>query len=131
MGTRSITHVKNEQGETLLSFYRQFDGYLTGHGADIVAALNNGEVEIVNRYTPSHKNPEVYNGMGCLAAYLISQMKDGIGGVYIVPTGHKDCWEEYTYTLSIDNGVVMISVNDIYNGTLSSFDPQALENSDD
>lgn len=131
MGTRSITHIKNEQGETLLTFYRQFDGYLTGHGKDVVAALNNGEVEVVNGYNSTHKNPAVFNGMGCLAAYLIGQLKDGIGGLYIVPTGQKDCWEEYTYNIYINNGVVMISVNDIYDGPLSDFDPESLEAADD
>jgi hypothetical protein len=35
MSTRSLTHVKDEAGRTLVTFYRQGDGYPTGHGKDL------------------------------------------------------------------------------------------------
>ena len=38
----------------------------------------------------------VFNGMGCLAAALIKEFKDGPGGTYIVPKGDT---EEYNYVV--------------------------------
>ena len=34
MGTRSLTHIIEDK-ETLTTIYRQFDGYMSGHGSDL------------------------------------------------------------------------------------------------
>lgn len=67
------------------------------------------------RYIPFHQQAGDYaNGMGCLAAQIVAKFKPGLGGAYIVPVGQ--C-EEFNYTLSEENGLVMVSVTS-YDGVL-------------
>jgi hypothetical protein len=92
MGTRSKTTVFDKNGRPLLSFYRQFDGYYEGHGAELQAFLRDmgitDGISITDRKTA--------NGMGCLAAQLVKHFKNGIGGVYIC--NHSDS-QEYNYEI--------------------------------
>ena len=92
MGTRSLTHVV-DNNDTLLTLYRQYDGYLTGHGLDLAEFLQ--DICIVNGISGSADRKA--NGMGCLSAQLIAHLKDGVGNIYVYPPDSKDCWEEFTY----------------------------------
>jgi hypothetical protein len=122
MGTRSLTRVKNGEKE-LICLYRQFDGYPSGHGKELKELL--GDLKIVNGL--GGNDPNVANGMPCLAVQLITKLKnkqvahheemrdrfrdndamrgydpagDGMAGnLYLHPPGTHDCWEEYDYTL--------------------------------
>ena len=83
MGTRSLTHIKDDNGQTLVTLYRQYDGYPTGMGEDIKTALNNGQVSITNGYSMGDEAPATFNGMGCLGAFLVGELKEKkIGNVY-------------------------------------------------
>lgn len=114
MGTRSNTVVIND-GVKILNLYRQFDGYPTGHGAELAAFL--APLTMVNGYTPD--SMKEFNGMGCLAAQLVANFKKGVGGFYIDnPNG--DCDNDYTYTIrgntqEPDKGLTITVVD--YNGT--------------
>lgn len=115
MGTRSIIHIKDDK-KTLATIYRQYDGYPTGMGEDIKGILNNGEVEILNGYGGSSRIPSQFNGMGCLAAFLVGELKDKkIGNVYLYPANSKDMGEEYVYTLSNKKGKLYFKVQDVWN----------------
>ena len=93
MGTRSKTTIYNEENEPILSFYRQFDGYFEGHGAELQEFLLNRKV--VNGYCLADTEAEkVSNGMSCLAATLVAHFKKDIGGIYI--TNHDDK-QEFNY----------------------------------
>ena len=39
MGTRSTTAIRDENGKTLVTIYRQYDGYPTGHGQELADFL--------------------------------------------------------------------------------------------
>jgi hypothetical protein len=118
MGTRSIVHVKDGR-KTIVTLYRQFDGYPSGMGDDIKRILNNGEVEILNGYGGYSKCPSNFNGMGCLAAFLIGELKEQkIGNVYIIPTNSSGHGEEYVYTISQKNNQIHIKVQDDWNKTI-------------
>lgn len=99
MGTRSLTYVYNDNNgivpsEPLVCMYRQFDGYPTGHGAELAQFLNHGT--LVNGLRLTDKN--VFNGMGCLAAQMIANFKQNPGNFYLYPTVlDQDCWQEYEY----------------------------------
>lgn len=102
MGTRSTTTVFDENNKPLICFYRQYDGYYEGHGAELVKFLS--EIRIVNGFgvgTPA----KAANGMGCLAAQLIAHFKQGIGGIYVVPIGDS---QEYNYSIRYANGRVTL-----------------------
>jgi hypothetical protein len=135
MGTRTLVHIKDGK-KTIATIYRQYDGYPTGMGNDIKNALNLGNVTILNGYN-SHAIPSNFNGMGCLAAFLIGELKQKkIGNVYIYPANSKDAGEDYTYTLTESGGKVKLKVVEsynnktIFNGLLKDFDGETVEGLD-
>lgn len=95
MGTRSLTFVYD--GETpIINMYRQYDGYPTGHGAELAeflsqfAAITNGIAVGETRRTA--------NGMGCLAAQLVSNFKGSDPGqFYLYNPTMSDCGQDYEY----------------------------------
>ena len=101
MGTRALLHIKdtNLESPTLVTLYRQFDGYIAGLGSDIARILNMGHSKVINGIEQGAEMPEYFNGMSCLAAYLIGELKDKIGNVYIYPVNSSNVWEDFTYTL--------------------------------
>ena len=108
MGTRSLTRVietwKDDNGkekkQTLITMYRQMDGYPEGHGQDLADFLKGGKV--VNGLSLGEKQ-RVFNGAGCLAAQMVSHFKgDSAGGIYIYPNNTKDAWQNYEYHVLVD-----------------------------
>jgi len=104
MGTRSLTFVydsyKNEQGQMvyrpIINMYRQYDGYPTGHGAEVADFLNQFEA-ITNGIAVGEKR-RTANGMGCLAGQLVSNFKgDEAGQFYLYPVECVDCGQDYEY----------------------------------
>ena len=101
MGTRSLTFVydsyKDEDGKMvhrpIINLYRQYDGYPSGHGAEIAEFL--APLKLVNGIGSDATN--LANGMGCLAAQLVAHFKDGAGQFYLYPTDCVDCGQDYEY----------------------------------
>jgi hypothetical protein len=88
MGTRSLTFVYDQYGEVqkpVCNMYRQFDGYPSGHGAELAEFLN---------------KCDSYNGMGCLAAQMIHNFKTESYNVYLYPTDVTNCGQDYEYHIS-------------------------------
>ena len=103
MGTRSLTFVYD--GRTrVMCMYRQFDGYPSGHGAELASFLG-GFDAVVNGYA-FNETRKVANGMGCLAAQLVANFKVGVGGFYLYPTSTKDAGQEYEYHVYAEKVVV-------------------------
>ena len=115
MGTRSLTHINDEEGKTLLTFYRQFDGYFSGHGKELAEFLK--PFVIVNGFQPGDKR-KIANGVGCLAAQIIAHFKNDneVGGIYIELPGSKDHGEEFVYTVTLEEGVIHIHGESLYSG---------------
>ena len=124
MGTRSVTIIKDEQGQTVAVMYRQFDGYLSGHGAELKALLAGHEV--VNGY--GIQDPETtHNGAGCLAASVVCHFKGQelhrLGGIYLAPAGTGWEEQEYVYELTVVAGeAIRVRVSNwgelVYEGVL-------------
>jgi hypothetical protein len=125
MGTRSLTHIKDGslKVKTLMTMYKQFDGYVSGYGQDLVEFLQS--LSLVNGIGMDKK---VANGMGCLAAQLIAKFKTEAGGIYVYPAGSKDCWEEYVYTVYVKDDKIALKIQTanspkvIFNDTVDKFD---------
>ena len=117
MGTRSLTYIEESYGENsekkqnILCMYRQFDGYLSGHGAELAEFLQ--DFTVVNGYNSGTPKRSA-NGMGCLAAQLIAHFKDDIGNIYIHEPNDSDCGEEYTYTIYEQDGKVRVRAYDVW-----------------
>ena len=124
MGTRSNTVVINN-GNKILNLYRQFDGYPSGHGAELAEFL--GSITMVNGLGPSPSAKQA-NGMGCLAAQIVAHFKSGPGGIYI-DSPDRVCDNDYTYairgnTMDPEAGL-MVTVDEygkeVFSGPVTSF----------
>jgi hypothetical protein len=116
MGTRSLTFVY-ENNKPIVNMYRQFDGYPSGHGSELAEFLNSGKM--VNGY--SSKTEKQFNGMGCLAAQMVAEFKDGVGGFYIYSVDSTDCWQEYEYHVFENKVVVKNPTEVIFEGEWDKF----------
>ena len=116
MGTRSLTFVY-EGDKPIVNMYRQFDGYPSGHGSELAEFLMSGKM--VNGY--SSKTEKQFNGMGCLAAQMIAEFKDGVGGFYIHAVTDTDCWQDYEYHVFENKVVVKNPTEVIFEGTWNNF----------
>jgi hypothetical protein len=120
MGTRSLTKViqtwEDESGKKqrkpFTCMYRQFDGYLDGHGLELAEWLS--QYTVVNGMRID-ENRKIANGMDCLAAQMFQHFKDGPGNIYCMHPDAKDCWEQYLYEVEEekDDGI-LLTVYDTY-----------------
>ena len=116
MGTRSLTFVYD--GDVpLINIYRQYDGYPSGHGHELAQFLDSKT--LVNGY--GEQNSVEANGMGCLAAQLIVQLKHGVGGIYIYPVSSTGCFQDYEYHVYEDKVIVKDPTAVIFEGTWEDF----------
>ena len=92
--------------------YRQYDGYMSGHGHDLAHFLE--DFKIVNGLGLRDEQIRVANGMGCLAAQLIAHFKDRPGDIYIYHPDAEDCGEEFTYTIYEKEGKIYIRAYDVW-----------------
>ena len=90
----------------VVCMYRHYDGYPSGHGVELSEFLTQLEFGM-----GISGNPELYsfaNGMGCLAAQMISFFKKSPGGIYIYPVDlDQACWQEYEYHVT-DSSVKVV-----------------------
>ena len=116
MGTRSLTFVYD--GDVpVINIYRQYDGYPSGHGHELAQFLDSKT--LVNGF--GEQNSFDANGMGCLAAQLIVQLKHGVGGIYIYPVSSTDCFQDYEYHVYEDKVIVKDPTAVIFEGTWEEF----------
>lgn len=97
MGTRSLTVVKDKDDKEIMVMYRQFDGYPEGMGQDLATYLK--AHKLVNGIGLGATWKNAFNGPCCMAASIVSQFKDDIGGIYLYPAETRGCGEEYVYTV--------------------------------
>ena len=119
MGTRSLTYVYDDHKTPVVCMYRQFDGYPSGHGAELAEFLNG--FEIVNGFAAV--KPKLANGMGCLAAQMIAFFKVGVGGFYLEPVEiAQDCGQDYEYHIYRDSITILDSDrSEIFTGSWEEF----------
>ena len=116
MGTRSLTFVYDGD-KPIINMYRQFDGYPSGHGSELADFLKG--FEIVNGY--GEVKPKIANGMGCLAAQMIANFKQSVGGFYIHAVTDTDCWQDYEYHVYENKVVVKNPTEVIFDGDWNDF----------
>ena len=108
MGTRAMINIaRREEGvsfsekpdKVMVSIYNHYDGYPEELGVTLANYLD-GRI-IVNGL--GKDNFRVFNGLGCLAASLIAELKDGPGNIYIEDPKRKHTWIDYEYYVWGDN----------------------------
>lgn len=126
MGTRSLTYVY-EDDAPVVCMYRQFDGYPSGHGAELAAFLASGK--LVNGL--SSDATKVFNGMCCLAAQMVAHFEKDPGAIYLIaPTPGEDHGQEYEYHVRLEGAQLRVEVREVgfrglgsgaFNGSLNMF----------
>lgn len=111
MGTSSITHVYNEDGFLLVSLQGQLDGYLEGHGKELIDFIDGKK--IINGIGPGKDLSNSFNGMECLAAALVAHFKTSIGNYYLtVPIDEmEDELDDYVYRVKLIKNQITITAN--------------------
>lgn len=126
MGTRSLTYVyESYQAEhtPVVCMYRQYDGYMEGHGLELAEFLT--PYTVVNGLGVD-TDGKIANGMGCLAAQLVAHFKTEAGQFYLhAPVLNQDACQDYEYHVFNDKVVVynVGSNNDnvVFDGTWAQF----------
>jgi hypothetical protein len=110
MGTRSLTYVYDDENTPVVCMYRQYDGYPSGHGAELAEFL--GSFEAITNGISGGEERKTANGMCCLAAQLVAEFKTEVGGVYLMPCKVKqDCGQDYEYHVFDGDRVVIKDYN--------------------
>jgi len=131
MGTRCTTQFYqiewSKEGEILskellANLYRQYDGSLGGHGKELRKLLKGKR--IINGIS-NQTIKEAFNGMGCLAAWIIGKFKkNNIGNFYIQPLEQI---ESYNYEIyNSKNGEIMIKIEN-YDGIIDKMPEKDLD----
>lgn len=123
MGTRSLTvMIQNEweKEQEVCVLYRQYDGYVSGHGHELAKFLM--PFTVTNGIRLLQTAAQTANGASCLFAQLIANFKTEVGQFYLHQAGARDMGEEYTYYVTAGHGKpTMIRVEaygeEIFNGT--------------
>ena len=132
MGTRSLTKVMetytdkkgNEKREPITCMYRQYDGYLEGHGKDLAEWLS--QYTVVNGMN-TKETIKIANGMDCLAAQMFAHFKEEAGNIYCMHPDSENCGEEYNYEIEKKNKQIIITIHGVYsNKQLFHGDPAKL-----
>ena len=101
----------NEHPENVeVQIYNHYDSYPEGLGLDLAKFIR--DFRVVNGLG-SDLPDKIANGMGCLAAQLVANMKDGPGNVYVEKPRKARFMIDYTYYIWVaDNKSIYISVFD-------------------
>ena len=110
MGTRALTFVYDADRQPFLNLYRQYDGYIEAHGRELAEFL--AGKKLVNGY--GRESTELANGMGCLAASLVANFKETVGGFYIQSVTETECGQDYEYHV-YENRVKVLGPGSIFN----------------
>ena len=105
MGTRCTTQVYDEHDNVIANIYCQFDGYYEGFGVDLAKFLS--QRKICNGFSNETAGTHA-NGVGCLAAQIVSYFKVAIGNIYLFS---QDYQEEYNYSVIITTQQSLKTVN--------------------
>lgn len=108
MGTRSLTFVYDGE-DAIINMYRQYDGYPSGHGAELAEFL--APFNMVNGIRVGDER-KIANGMGCLAAQLVANFKVGAGQFYLYPTTAVDCGQDYEYHIYQKDNEMRVRITD-------------------
>jgi len=108
MGTRATIKIaRREEGVSfskkpekhMVSIYHHFDGYPEYLGVTLANYLE--DKKIVNGLGGDRDT--VFNGLGCMAASIIAELKEEAGNVYIEDPERPSGWIDYEYYVWGDN----------------------------
>ena len=108
MATRAtISIARREEGvsfsekpdKTIVDIYHHYDGYPEHLGVKLASYLDGHHV--VNG--AGRDGDRIFNGIGCMAASIIAELKDCSCNVYIEDPERKHAWLDYEYFVWADD----------------------------
>ena len=122
MATRATVSIaRREEGvsfsetpnKTIVDIYHHYDGYPEGLGVTLASYLNDKKITNGLGGREDRNYYDYFNGLGCLAASLVADLKDGPGNVYIEDPERKHSWLDYEYFVwGDDSKSIWISIFD-------------------
>ena len=119
MATRATVSIaRREEGvsfsekpsKTIVDIYHHYDGYPEGLGVTLASYLDDKKI---TNGLGSRDDYDYFNGLGCLAASLVAELKDGPGNVYIEDKDRPHGWLDYEYFVwGDDHKDIWISIFD-------------------
>ena len=119
MATRATVSIaRREEGvsfsekpnKTIVDIYHHYDGYPEGLGVKLAYYLKDKKI---TNGLGGRDDYDYFNGLGCLAASLVAELKDGPGNVYIEDKDRPHGWLDYKYYVwGDDNKDIWISIFD-------------------
>jgi len=97
--------------EIICTFYRHHNGYPEGHGADLAKWLDGKK--LVNGITLDQDRSITFNRAGTMAVQLMAYIQK-ISGCEVLPTGSKDCGEEYIYDIYFRDNEFWVLAYSVY-----------------
>ena len=94
MSTHSLTKVFDEYNINMLTMYTHYDGYIEGYGIKLLEFLKTKKL-VALRWLPCRRH-NLANGMGCLAAQIVSHFKREPGDYYLYSPKEGN-YEQYEY----------------------------------
>jgi len=134
MSTRALVNiVERKEGRSFsktlepsaihTQLYKHYDGYPEALGVTLASYLKGYDIR--NGIPNEYQGP-IANGIGCLAAQLVSYLKEEPGNVYLRPPAYPD-WEEYIYYVWVkEESRIMISIFDSNNECIYVGDCESL-----
>ena len=100
MGTRSLINVID--GKPIVTMYQQNDGYPSCVGKRLAEFL--AGITMINGISGDQEEQlgKFANGIECLAAQIVAQHKECVGGTYLMAPG-ADAGQEYEYDVTVDD----------------------------
>lgn len=107
MGTASTITIMDSKMNKYVCIYQHYDGYIDGVGHQLAEWLD--KHTLINGISGQTMEEGFCNGLGCMVAQFIHDMKTEIGNFYIEPCNCKT-QEDYNYTVIIDERTGKIAI---------------------
>jgi hypothetical protein len=82
-----------------VDIYHHYDGYPEHLGVKLASYLDG--YYVVNG--SGREGDKLFNGLGCMAASIVAELKDGPGDVYIEDPERRHGWIDYEYYIWADD----------------------------
>jgi len=134
MSTRALVNiVQRQEGRSFskmlepsaihTQIYNHYDGHPERLGVTLASYLKGYDIR--NGIPNEYQGP-IANGIGCLAAQLVSYLKEEPGNVYLQPPADPE-WEDYVYYVWVkEQARIMISIFDSNNECIYVGDCESL-----
>jgi hypothetical protein len=110
-----------KDAKPLINLYRQYDGYVEGHGAKLADFLNG--MYVVNGLGLDNENKKIsqWHGLFSRLKLILTLKMVLVSFTYTHQRVGMDCWQEYEYHIYSDKVIIKAYEDNIFEGTWQEF----------